>query len=340
MILKVSEDVHLIEAEAFTNMKSLRLLQINDVHLKGSYEHLSKKLRWLCWHKCHLKCLPHNFHLENLVVLDMQYSNVEQVWEKNKILNKLKVLNLSNSKRLTKSLDFCQVPKLEILVLEGCTSLVEIHESIGCLKNLVLLNLKGCKSLMNLPSSISNLESLKTLNLSDCLKVDKLPDQVGSMMALTELLADGIAIKQLPSSFGLLKNLEVASLSGRKEQSSKSWLSLLSSLMSPKSLNPVCFLPPFVSGLRSLTALHLSGRNLSEDGFPVDFGNLSSLQFLDLSRNNFRNLPDCIGCLPKLYNLHLQECTNLQSISGVFTSVGLLDTSDCTSMERLNFVEP
>jgi Leucine-rich repeat (LRR) protein len=70
---------------------------------------------------------------------------------------------------------------------------------------------------MNLPSSISNLESLKTLNLSDCLKVDKLPDQVGSMMALTELLADGIAIKQLPSSFGLLKNLEVASLSGCKE---------------------------------------------------------------------------------------------------------------------------
>jgi hypothetical protein len=80
MILKLSEDVRLIEAEAFTNM-----LQINDVHLKGSYEHLSKKLRWLCWHKCPLKCLPHNFHLENLVVLDMQYSNVEQVWEKNKV---------------------------------------------------------------------------------------------------------------------------------------------------------------------------------------------------------------------------------------------------------------
>jgi hypothetical protein len=106
--------------------------------------------------------------------------------------------------------------------------------------------------------------------------------------------------------------------------------------MSPKSLNPVCFLPPFVSGLRSLTTLHLSGRNLSEDGFPVDFGNLSSLQFLDLSRNNFRNLPDCIGRLPKLYNLHLHECTDLQSISGVFASVGLLDTSDSTSMEKLS----
>jgi hypothetical protein len=78
------EDVHL-KTEAFTNMKNLRLLQINGVHLTGSYEHLSKELRWLCWHKCPLKFLPHNFHLENLVILDMQHSNVKQVWKKNKV---------------------------------------------------------------------------------------------------------------------------------------------------------------------------------------------------------------------------------------------------------------
>ncbi|XP_062160867.1 disease resistance protein RUN1-like isoform X2 [Alnus glutinosa] len=258
------------------------------------------------------------------------------VLREHKILNKLKILNLSHSKYLTKSPNFFEMPQLETLILEGCTSLVEIHASIGCLKNLVFLNLNGCKSLMNLPSSISNLRSLKTLDLSGCLQVDKLPEKVGSMIALTELLADGIAIKQLPSSFGLLKNLEIASLSGRKEQSSKSWLSLLSSLMSPKSLNPVCFLPPSVSGLRSLTKLSLSGRNLSEDMFPVDFESLSSLQSLDLSRNNFRNLPDCIGRLPKLYNFKLHECTTLQSISGLFSSVGMLDARDCTSMERLS----
>jgi Leucine-rich repeat (LRR) protein len=215
------------------------------------------------------------------------------------------------------------VSKLEILLLEGCTRLVEIHESIGGLENLDLLNLKGCKSLMNLPSSISKLESLKTFDLSNCLKVDNLLDQVGNMMALTELLADGIAIKQLPSSFGLLKNLKIASLSGCKEQSSKYWLSLLSSFMPPKSfssllsslissksLNPVCFLPPSVSGLRSLTTLYLFGHNLSENGFPVDFVGLSSLQFLDLSRNNFHNLLDCIGLLRKLYNLNFRTLWN------------------------------
>jgi hypothetical protein len=79
----VLEDIDL-KTEAFKKMKNLRLLQINDIHLTGSYEHLSKELKWLCWHKCPLEFLLLNFHLENLVVLDMQHSNVKQVWEEKK----------------------------------------------------------------------------------------------------------------------------------------------------------------------------------------------------------------------------------------------------------------
>jgi len=84
LYLSVLEDVNL-KTEAFTNMKNLRLLQLNAVHLIGSYEHLSKELRWLCWHTCSLTFLPQNFHLENLVILDMQHSNLKQVWKKNKV---------------------------------------------------------------------------------------------------------------------------------------------------------------------------------------------------------------------------------------------------------------
>jgi hypothetical protein len=228
--------------------------------------------------------------------------------------------------------------------------LVGIHESIGGLGKLVLLNLKGCKSLMNLPSNISNLESLKTLYLSGYLKVDKLLDLVGNMMALTKLLADEIAIKQLPSSFGLLKNLEIASLSRCKEQSSKSWVSplstlmspkscssLLSSLMSSKSLNPICFLPPSIPGLCSLTKLSLS---LGAICLKMSF--LLILQvYLHSSfwiyQETMCNLPDSIGHLPKLYNLLLRKCTAfLQSIVRLPASIGLLDTSDCTSTKRLS----
>jgi hypothetical protein len=82
--LPVLEDVHL-KTEAFAKMKNLRLLEINTVSLTGCFKHLSKELRWLCWHKCPLKLLPQNFHLENLVVLDMQHSNIKQIWKDNRV---------------------------------------------------------------------------------------------------------------------------------------------------------------------------------------------------------------------------------------------------------------
>jgi hypothetical protein len=82
--LSLLEDVH-FKTEAFAKMKNLRLLQINGVNLSGSYKHLSDGLRWLCWHKCPLKFLPTNFHLESLVILDMQNSNLKQVWKEIKV---------------------------------------------------------------------------------------------------------------------------------------------------------------------------------------------------------------------------------------------------------------
>jgi Leucine-rich repeat (LRR) protein len=249
------------------------------------------------------------------------------------ILNRLKVLNLKNSKFLTKIPNFSQVPILEILILEGCTSLVELHESIGNLQRLVLLNLKECQNLRNLPGSTSNLKSLQILNLSGCLKVDKLPEQLGNMMALKELHADKTAITQLPASFCLLKNLETVSLSGCKGQSSKSLLSHFSSWISPKSSNPTHLLPASISGLCSLTSLNLDDCNLSEDGFPIDLGCLSSLQHLDIGGNNFINLPHCIGRLPKLTQLIVSECASLRSISKLPASLIKLDAGDCNLSE-------
>jgi hypothetical protein len=81
------EDVQIVQlkTKAFAKMKNLRLLQIDGAYLTGCYEHISKELRWLHWHKCPLKFLPPNFHLENLVILDMQHSNVKRVWKENKV---------------------------------------------------------------------------------------------------------------------------------------------------------------------------------------------------------------------------------------------------------------
>jgi Leucine-rich repeat (LRR) protein len=223
-----------------------------------------------------------------------------------------------------------------MLILEGCTSLVEVHESIGHLKKLVLLNLQGCENLKNVPESLSNLYSLETLNLSDCLKIDKLPEQMGNMIILTELLADGTDIKQLPYSFVLLKKLKTLSLSGCKGQFLESWMSHFLSWFSRKCLEPVNLLPTFVSGgLCCLTNLNLSDCNLYADGIPNDLESLSLLKKLFLSRNNFRSLPRCIGRLPKLDILELGECTSLQSISELPASLESLVAMGCSSLQRL-----
>ncbi|KAB1218978.1 TMV resistance protein N [Morella rubra] len=331
------EDVHL-KTEAFAKMRNLRLLQVDGVHLTGSNKDLFKELRWLHWHNCRLKFLPPSFHLENLVILDMQYSSVKEVWKEIKILNKLKVLDLSHSRYLTKSPNFFEVPQLEILILQDCSSLVGVHESIGSLEKLVLLNLEGCKNLKNLPESISSLKSLEILNLCGCLKLDELPDQMGKMMALKELLADRTAIKQLPSTCGLLKNLETISLSGCRGQSSKSWWSRFLAGISLRRSNTMSLLPASVSGLCSLRKLDVSDCNLSEDGIPIDLGCLSSLEELDLSKNNFRSLSHCIGRLSKLSVFRLNECTSLHSISELPSSLYEFYANGCTSLQSLPHV--
>jgi hypothetical protein len=79
-----------LSAGSFAEMKCLNLLQINGAHLTGSFKLLSKVLMWICWHECPLKYLPHDFTLDNLVVLDMQYSNLKELWKGQQVRNILK----------------------------------------------------------------------------------------------------------------------------------------------------------------------------------------------------------------------------------------------------------
>ncbi|XP_042948554.1 disease resistance protein RPV1-like isoform X2 [Carya illinoinensis] len=326
-----------LKTEAFANMQNLRLLQINAVHLTGSFEYLSKELRWLCWHVCPLKFLPKNFHLENLVVLEMRYNNLTQIWEGNRILNSLKFLNLSYSRTLIKLPDFLQVPHLEILLLDKCVNLVELHESIKHLKGLVSLSLRGCKKVRNLPESISNLTSLEILNLSGCLKLDKLPEKLGNLTTLKKFFANSTAIKQLPSSFSLLKNLKAISLFGHEGTSLESWLSCFSSwISSPKCFNPLNLVRASVVGFYSLGNLVLNNCNLSEAENAIDLGGLPSLRELDLSKNKFCKLPQGIGLLSKLGMLRLENCASLHSISELPAKLRILFANGCSSMERLS----
>ncbi|XP_076903077.1 disease resistance protein RPV1-like [Bidens hawaiensis] len=152
---------------AIEKMKNLLLLQLDYATFSGSYKKLPKKLRLLRWHGFSLKSIPGDVPLENLVVLDLRYSKLKEVWDGFKIVGSLKILNLSYSVELIKTPDFDGLPSLESLLLKGCLSLTQVCESIGYLERLVLLDISGCRSLKDIPYLPRSLETLKMYGCSN-----------------------------------------------------------------------------------------------------------------------------------------------------------------------------
>ncbi|CAK8560093.1 unnamed protein product [Lathyrus sativus] len=213
LILKLHRnDRTRFSTNAFQEMKKLRLLKLEGVNLKGHYGLISKELRWVDWQLSSFKFIPNDFNLENLVVLKLKYSNVEQVWQKTKLLEKLKVLNLSHSKYLKRTPDFSNLQNLEKLIMKDCENLSEVHPSIGDLKNLLLINLKDCTSLSNLPREIYQLITVKTLILSGCLKIEILEEDIMQMESLTTLIATNSGVKEVPFSILRLNSIGYISL--------------------------------------------------------------------------------------------------------------------------------
>ncbi|XP_010243473.1 PREDICTED: TMV resistance protein N-like isoform X2 [Nelumbo nucifera] len=331
--------------EAFVKMTEVRLLQLNNVHLTGDFEHLPKELTWLCWNGFALKFIPADFHLKYLVILEMQHSKVERVWEGIKVLEKLKYLNLSYSQFLMQTPNFLGCPSLEILILEGCSSLVEIHESIGNLNKLVILNLKDCKNLMTLPSSICNLTSLKYFNLHGCKHIGKFPSQslLSSFLSISssysyslerlDLRHCNLSEGALPSDLRCLSSLKKLYLSFNNFSNLPSSMNRLSQLHWLELNN--CTRLQSIPGLpSSLQFLEASGCTSLES--ISNLGSLTKLRYLNLQNTNFVSLPVAINQLLRLDWLKLEECSRLQSLPVLPSCLKILNMNNCTLIERLD----
>ncbi|PKI73028.1 hypothetical protein CRG98_006579 [Punica granatum] len=289
-----------VSAEAFVRMSGVRLLKLNGVNVCGNYGLISKELRWLHWDRFSLNCMPNDFYMLNLVILEMPHSNLREVWKDDRLLGNLKVLNLSHSYFLTRTPNFMKLPKLEELILNDCTELVEIHQSIGNLEGLLLVDLSKCKKLKRLPGSICRVGSLRILNISGCSKVGKLPADIGEMASLEKLLADRTAITQVPSSITRLQNLTELSLCGCKAANLTSiysliWL-LVPTMTVPRSNNML------ISSLDDCVMLKTLPK------MPP--------RLYTLSTANCRRLERIIS-VSNIHTLELEDCPRLTEISGL-----------------------
>ncbi|XP_050116060.1 disease resistance protein RPV1-like isoform X15 [Malus sylvestris] len=295
--------------KAFAKMKKLRLLDLNWVELKGEYKHLPKELIWLSWAGCPLKSIPDDcFNQDKLVVLEMHFSNLVQVWEGSKSLHNLKTLDLSYSDSLQKSPDFSQVPYLEELILEYCISLSEIHPSIGHLKRLSLVNLKSCSNLRSLPRDFYKLKSVETLLLNDCSIFIELHEDIGKMISLRTLEAEDTAIREVPPSIVGLKNLTRLSLNGNKFRSLPN-LSGLSKLETLRLNGSKC--------LCTILDLPTNLKVLLADDCPAletmpDFSEMSNMRELDVSDSaKLTEVPGLDKSLNSMTWIDMHGCPNL-----------------------------
>ncbi|XP_023909134.1 disease resistance protein RPV1 isoform X2 [Quercus suber] len=241
------------------------------------------------------------------------------------------------------------------------TAIEELPSSIERLTNLTVLTLRYCTNLVRLPSTICSLKLLNSLDLYGCLKFVNFPKNMGNMKGLEVLNLCWTAIKEVPSSIVLLKNLKRLHIRGwtlsefysqpasSLESMGPLWTSLFSLPTSPDterillpsflyyslptSSNSVGLLLPSLSGLHSLTYLRISDCDLWS--IPDDIGCLFSLEILNLSGNNFVSLPKSMSQLYNLRGLYLEGCKRLQSLENVPSTIYFVIANDCISLERL-----
>ncbi|KAG8479654.1 hypothetical protein CXB51_029382 [Gossypium anomalum] len=281
-----------LSVDTFLKMKKLRLLKVHCLSNCDDLKFLSNELRLLDWTGYPLRYLPSSFQPDNLVALLLPYSHIQQLWKGNRPLFNLKIMNLRGSQNLTKTPDFTTASNLEVLILEGCTKLVDVH---GVLKSLKLLNLRDCRSLRSLPTKIGT-ESLETLILSGCSSLVRFSEIDGKMERLKTLDLSGCYRLE-----NLSENLQQAKLRSNLS-------SLFKVIFQGRRTTAMAPVLRLLSGLSSLRELKLRDCNLCEGDIPRDISGLSCLEKLDLSGNNFISIPASLTRLSKLQFLYLSNC--------------------------------
>ncbi|KAK9276464.1 hypothetical protein L1049_005997 [Liquidambar formosana] len=359
----------MLRTKSFEPMVNLRLLQINHVKLAGNFKFIAATLKWLQWEGCLLKSLPSEFCPRDLAVLNLSGSKITRVWDwrwwnmyRNKMADKLLVMNLHDCWYLTDIPNLSGHRVLEKLILENCVRLVKVHKSVGDLTSLLYLNLKNCSNLVEFPTDVSGLKHLENLNLSGCLKLKELPEDMGSMKSLRELLVDDTAIVNLPDSIFRLKKLE--SLSLRNCRSLKQLPVCIGKLCSLRELyldgsaleeipdsvgsltnleklglvlcRSLTAIPDSVGNLKSLLELFLDSSSIKE--LPISIGSLSHLKFLSITRcRSLTKLPDSINGLASLVQFRLRgtSITEISDQVGALNMLEKLDMGNCKSLRSL-----
>eukprot|EP01018_Ginkgo_biloba_P036972 Gb_40967 [translate_table: standard] len=290
-------------ADAFANMKDLKLLELEDNCVEGDLGKLPQGLVWFRWRNYPYECIPPNLRINHVRVLDFCGGKLVSLWS-----------------------DQSQVPlELQVLNLQRCYKLQRVPDSIGSFRALQKLDFSECLLLKTLSEEFCNLESLEVLHLNRCLNLEYLPSGFGGMRRLRDVsLRACEKLKALPESFGLLPQIEYLDMTDctnvKIEEGSFGSISTLKEvyLLNCRKLETF---PTQLTRQRSLKKLGVAtdlGHNERLIDIPENIGDLSMLTELRLG--NLTGIPQSIGNLSQLVRLHLWGLANMRAIPD---SIGL-----------------
>ncbi|KAJ4901474.1 Disease resistance protein (TIR-NBS-LRR class) family [Raphanus sativus] len=325
--LKVYKHVDSIES---------KLQLIPDQHL------LPCSLRLFHWDAFPLRTLPPDADPYFLVELNLRHSDLETLWSGKPMFNSLKRLDVTGSKHLKQLPDLSGITSLEELFLEHCPRLKGIPESIGKRSTLKKLKLSYCGGLR---SALRFFIWKSTMQQHIGLEF---PDAKVKMDALINISIGGDISFEFCSKFR--GNAEYISFNSDPQISATSSM----------NLQQAPWLISECNRFNSLSIMRFShkenGESFSFDSFP-DFPDLKELKLvnlnirkipsgvhgiqkleflekLDLSGNDFENLPEAMNGLSRLKSLWLQNCFKLKELPKL-TQVQTLTLTNCRNLRSL-----
>ncbi|XP_061989922.1 disease resistance protein RPV1-like isoform X2 [Rosa rugosa] len=199
----------------------------------------------------------------------------------------------------------------------------ELHPSVKKLIGLEELNLEYCRNLRTLPYTIYELRNLKYLYASNCSSLATFPKIPIKMDSMRSLYLSGSDIRELDQSIGNLIGLRVLNLSDCNNLTTlpcsiyglqnleKLDLTECSRLVRFPTNTNILNVVDSSPSLPKLEWFSIRGCNLSDCDFLTTLDCWETLEYLDLSGNNFVSLPACFTKCVNLRLFYLEGCTRL-----------------------------
>ncbi|KAJ8759629.1 hypothetical protein K2173_009276 [Erythroxylum novogranatense] len=261
------------------------------------------------------------------------------------VLSRLQELNMMLCVKL-ESLpsNICKLQALQKLVLSSCSSLKKFPEILEPMYNLGKVDL-GKSGIEAIPSSIDNMKGLKSLDLGYCRNLACFPESFGDVVRRIGTFEFCIACKHSLFAFEDLERLfwriDLSFQSGRNYFVARVQIGRRD-YMEVDMTSPVSHCVSYLIDLPSRLCLRFFSPYIILDlrmcyirELPKDLGSLYYLRELDLTSNDFVEIPASIKQLSQLESLRLDFCGKLQSLPQLPPNLCKLTASNCKSLKTL-----